>query len=840
MAGRAPGAADEGAEVAEAVAGDSDDGVTAVGDDAAPGVAGGDGDDVTVVGDGAVAGTKAAGAGKGGVPGSGAGHDKVLAWLTGQSHDADSYKAALLDPDSRFPAVVTANPVMVPAGVPLPTGELDTVEALVGGWLSGEKSIAGWTLSDWRAVAEARGAGYAAVATAVLRVVQAHNPHTFDRYRAALDAVNAIGDPVVAAGRLLRADDDLLRHRGIDVFALEWRALSVDDQAVTESLVSRQPGSVSTARWSDRDWGAVDRARRLGQARGFGEAVAEAVIKKVVTGQDPLVGLRAALYDASTGDAVTRLNRADAALRAMGVDDAEIYRLAWTDWLDEQPAIEAFARRLAGWSTYEWDGLEWDGLEWDAVAAAHRASEALAAAVIMGLVTARNSDAFNQYRSKLAAAHASETPAAAARILMEVAEDPMEFEGIGFFALEWAALPASQKAVLRTLVSRWIGPRSTVYWTDGDWGVVAVARGFGEAVTAAVIKKVATHRNSTALASYNRVLTAASLKSRTGDIAWAVTSVMLAAYDLLRHSDIDVSSLEWAALSASEQAATQALVRDSMPESLFTRPTAGWTAHEWGAVALAHAHIGQQAVPVAAWRVAADHAGLPVRNISSLREETNRQLDNLGWPKDNRVNDATVAQHYATLTKAEAGSWERSAAFAIAGRITEHGKRLGFPGGGSADAAVPQVAMSQQRSQAVRTVVNRPMAESSDAPRPSSGIAAAGSGGPGGSHAPHVPGAARGAGTDDGVRGTVVAAVGPEGSGVGPAVRGVDTTNSAQPPASGTGAGAGAGVARVGDHPVPVPDVGPAGLAGFRAVPQMISKRPRAWWAAVTAGWFTR
>ncbi|MDX2710227.1 hypothetical protein PV350_46830, partial [Streptomyces sp. PA03-6a] len=169
---------------------------------------------------------KRVGSGQGAVIGPDGGVRKVLAWLDGQSSHTDSYKAALLDPDSRFPAVVTANPVTIPAGVPLPPGERAAVEDLVGRWLSGEKSTAGWTSRDWNTVARARRAGEAAVATAVLRVVEAHNPHSFRRYRTALDPAHASGNPLLVAGRLLRADDDLMGHRGIDVFGLGWRALS--------------------------------------------------------------------------------------------------------------------------------------------------------------------------------------------------------------------------------------------------------------------------------------------------------------------------------------------------------------------------------------------------------------------------------------------------------------------------------------------------------------------------------------------------------------------------------------------------------------------------------------
>ncbi|MFB7294225.1 hypothetical protein ACFC0W_46185, partial [Actinacidiphila glaucinigra] len=118
---RVPGAADEGAEAADAVTGDagvvvgdSDDGATVVGDDEAM-VAGGDADDATVVGEDVPAGGAGAERGKGGLPGPGYGHDKVRVWLAGRGRDAGLQKALLLDAESRFPVEITANPAFIPA-----------------------------------------------------------------------------------------------------------------------------------------------------------------------------------------------------------------------------------------------------------------------------------------------------------------------------------------------------------------------------------------------------------------------------------------------------------------------------------------------------------------------------------------------------------------------------------------------------------------------------------------------------------------------------------------------------------------------------------------------------
>ncbi|MFB7294125.1 hypothetical protein [Actinacidiphila glaucinigra] len=98
-----------------AVVGDGDSDVGTLVDDA---------DDVVTLVDGgdAVGGKKRAGLGEGGVPGSGRGREDVIAWLTGQSRHADLQKAALLDPDSRFPAAVAANPVIIPALADLTAG----------------------------------------------------------------------------------------------------------------------------------------------------------------------------------------------------------------------------------------------------------------------------------------------------------------------------------------------------------------------------------------------------------------------------------------------------------------------------------------------------------------------------------------------------------------------------------------------------------------------------------------------------------------------------------------------------------------------------------------------
>ncbi|MDX2710150.1 hypothetical protein PV350_46370, partial [Streptomyces sp. PA03-6a] len=437
------------------------------------------------------------------------------------------------------------------------------------------------------------------MATAVLGVVEARNPHSFRRYRTVLDAARAGDNPLLVAGRLLRADDDLMGHRGIDVFGLGWRALSPGDRAVTESLVSRKSGSAGRENWSDRDWGVVDQARRLGQARGLGEQVAQAVIKKMVTGQDPLVSLRASLYEASSGDdAVTRLDRADAALRAMGVNDQDVYHLPWKHWLHEQE-IEAFAARLAGSRNMG----KWEEPEWDAVAAAHRAGEAVAAATIKKVLIARNRDEFTSFRGYVAAAHANESPAVAAKKFLSA---PKGLWGSDVYSLDWMALPASQKAVTRTLVSRWIKPRHIEHWTEKDWGTVAEASRSGEAFAAAVIKRLVTvtsRRNHELFADYHKALSIAKFESFEGDNAEAAFLVMQAA-DRLRNKAVDILSLEWEDLSVREQDEIKTLVRDSLPGGLFARSTAGWTAREWGVVAVVRKEVGQDVAAAAAQRLA--------------------------------------------------------------------------------------------------------------------------------------------------------------------------------------------------------------------------------------------
>ncbi|MFB7294139.1 hypothetical protein, partial [Actinacidiphila glaucinigra] len=326
---------------------------------------------------------------------------------------------------------------------------------------------------------------------------------------------------------------------------------------------------------------------------------------KMVTGQDPLVSLRASLYEASSGDdAVTRLDQADAALKAMGVNDQDVYHLPWKHWLGEEPAIRAFARRLAGRSIDEWDELEWD-----AVAAAHRAGEAVAAAVIKKILIARNSVAFTFFREHVAAAHANENPALAAT---EFLYPPAGLGGSDVYSLDWLALPASQKAVTRTLVSRWIKPRHIEHWDEKDWGTVAEASRSGEAFAAAVIKRLVTSRALDAFADYH-----GALKSFGGKNAEAPFRIMQAA-DELRHRGIDILGLEWAALSVREQTEITALVRGVMPDSLFTRSTAGWTAREWGAVVVAR-RSGQVAAAAMVRHVLAERAGLRSQPSGSRR-----------------------------------------------------------------------------------------------------------------------------------------------------------------------------------------------------------------------------
>ncbi|MDX2710168.1 hypothetical protein PV350_46465, partial [Streptomyces sp. PA03-6a] len=296
--GRVPGTPDEDSDLAdavtggaEAVAGDSDgsdDGATVVGDGEAT-AAGGDADDVTVVGEDAAAGGAGAERDKSGLPEPGDGHDKVRAWLAGQSPDlADPYKAVLLDPESRFPAETTAHPAAIwPPGIygtagarGLSDGEHAAAQARVRGWLA-PASDQGWLASAQQAAGRAAAQDGSGVSDGDLAAVRAvvHEQAAaqaaarvavlLGRFRSAQAAAvgGSVGDLVVIGRQLER--------EGVDVFRSEWAALPVAEQTEVTALVVGAVGPEDFAGWDTRDVGAVAVARRSGQA------AADAVIRHV-------------------------------------------------------------------------------------------------------------------------------------------------------------------------------------------------------------------------------------------------------------------------------------------------------------------------------------------------------------------------------------------------------------------------------------------------------------------------------------------------------------------------------------------------------------------------------
>ncbi|MDX2709789.1 hypothetical protein PV350_44365 [Streptomyces sp. PA03-6a] len=69
-----------------------------------------DADDITLVDTGQTVGGTESGGGKTAKSGLGRTLEDILAWRTDADHHTDSQKAALLNPDSRFPAIITVNP----------------------------------------------------------------------------------------------------------------------------------------------------------------------------------------------------------------------------------------------------------------------------------------------------------------------------------------------------------------------------------------------------------------------------------------------------------------------------------------------------------------------------------------------------------------------------------------------------------------------------------------------------------------------------------------------------------------------------------------------------------
>ncbi|MDX2709583.1 hypothetical protein PV350_43205 [Streptomyces sp. PA03-6a] len=663
VAGRVPGTADEGAEVADAVAGDtddSDDGVTVLGDDADAGVVGGDADDATVVGEDVMADGAEAGRGKGGLSEPGKGHDKVSAWLTGTGHSLDSarYKAILLDPGSQFPQAVTAHPVHISAGgldetsgaeaargaVADPgwgVGERAAVEALAGRWVRPDITRR-WNDGEWSVVTAARRSGEATAAAATLQTVIRYIPADLLRnYRTILTYLhNRFEDRFVA--HFVRAGGDLVAA-GVDVFALEWAATPLVQRAVVEALVYRGlSGSDVTASWTGGDWGAVVVALRAS------EKAAAATILRLAENRFPEVfaeyeyfEARAALTGSDVPGAVARLLRAGIDMAERGVD---VFAL---EWMARSVVEQRLVAALVGYRLLDQEHTtRWTDSDWGAVAVAFRASRVVAEATIRQLAT--GGLAALQLLDKPPLATPSNDRLAAAR--------------------RRAADPDGRQASART--EKLVAAFEEYYRACGNVDEAGVADTARDAARPVEAPHVAAAR-------------------------------LVEAGDALSAEGVDVFAVAWTRLHGSEEEAdVKTLVAGWLPGG----STTDWTGREWGAVAVARRTGEKAAIAAAAgaskkveaaavrrggedlaaattWRVAADRAGLPVRNISSLRAATKRELRGMRWEGAVDVNDAMVARYYATLTQEEAGTNERAVAFAIAGRIVSPGQRLGLPGG---------------------------------------------------------------------------------------------------------------------------------------------------------------
>ncbi|MDX2709808.1 hypothetical protein PV350_44475 [Streptomyces sp. PA03-6a] len=602
----------------------SDDGATAVGDEVAPGVAGGDGDDVTVVGEDVVADKKAAALGNRAVAGSGQSREEILAWLTGQSDPAGSYKAALLDLDSRFPAEVTVNSAM-PRGL---------------------RGIA-------RGVDRLRGPSR--------RMDEAarRHPEEFNHYRRQL-AVRDAGDPAGSAARLFLADAQL-RALGVDVFALEWAILPDGERAAVRALVDRWVDPDGTAGWTDRDWGAVAMAHRVG------EAVAAATILRVVRSSGVLRGHDQALVragnDSERGKAAVAAARiADVGwadgLRALGVD---VFALEWAALPDGEKAA---VRALVGSVVRVEDTRHWTERHWGAVAVAGRFGGVVAAFTSWVVTAAHCRDAVTAgYYAALTDTAFSDYPATeAARIVK--AGDGLRAMGVDVFSRYWALLPDGKRTAVHALAGR---PDSTADsiadWTDRDWGAIALTRErSGDEVAGQTALLVAAGHAPDAVARYQAALRDAHFEPAKGAAA------ILEAGNALRiRGGVDVFVLEWRIRSAGDRASIEALAPGGLPGR---NSTAGWGAREWGAVTVAW-RTGDAVAAAVTWRIAADRAGLPVPDITSLRIQVNARLASGPWSS---VDDATVARHYVALAPREAGGSEQLVATAIAKRISDHNR----------------------------------------------------------------------------------------------------------------------------------------------------------------------
>ncbi|MDX2708770.1 hypothetical protein PV350_38855 [Streptomyces sp. PA03-6a] len=449
---------------------------------------------------------------------------------------------------------------------------------------------------------------------------------------------------------------DELAALGVDVFALEWAAASVGRRTFVEALVRRgMPGPGMTTDWTDGDRGAVAVALRASAA------AAAAVILRVAETRDPAAfgeyfEARAALTGSDMPAAVARLLWAGVDLAARGVD---VFAL---EWMAASAAQQASVDALVFWTMPGSESTAgWTEREPGAVAVALRASEAAAAATVRQLANRSLATLQQPQRPPLV------TPSDADRLAAR--------QAVRLAAARRAADPDGRQSSART--EKLAAAFEEYYRARGD---VDKADDADKA----------------------RVAKAARAAARRVEAPHVAAARLVEAGHALSAEGVDVFAVAWQGLQGSEEEAdVKTLVAGWLPAGSST----DWTGREWGAVAVARRAGEKAAIAVAAgarkkaaaadvrragedlaaattWRVAADRAGLPVRDISSLRAATRRELGDMRWEGAVDVNDAMVARYYATLTQEEAGTNERAVAFAIAGRIANHGQPfLGLPGG---------------------------------------------------------------------------------------------------------------------------------------------------------------
>ncbi|MFB7294140.1 hypothetical protein, partial [Actinacidiphila glaucinigra] len=457
-------------------------------------------DDATVVGD-AVADKQAAGRDKGAVTGSGRTREEILAWLTGQSGYAGSYKADLLDPDSRFPAEVTVNSAMT-------------------------RIARGFDRLRERSRRE--GDPRARAATALQEAARRH-PEEFNRYLGQLHAASDGGDPVRSAARLFRADAGL-RAPGVDVFALEWARLPDEERGAVQALVGRWVSPEGTAGWTDRDWGAVAMAYRAG------EAVAAATILLVVRSHGVLLGYDRVLAGAgndgerSRAAVAARIIEAGARWTVPGVD---VFALYWAAALPDEG--RAAVRALVGRAVLPEDARHWTDHDWGAVAVARRFGEPVAVFASWVVAAAQRRDAVTAgYYAALTDTAFSDFPVSEAARIVE-AGDRLRAMGVDVFSLCWALLPDGERAAVHALAGR---PDSIADWTDRDWGAVALARErAGDDVARRTVFLVADR-------GINKAELAATVGSSRPESGAALMAKMTRTYGVSFNSDLGVAEFK--------------------------------------------------------------------------------------------------------------------------------------------------------------------------------------------------------------------------------------------------------------------------------------------------------